>query len=195
MGGLGGPDIYVSHRRDKHDDFGWEPAINLGGGINTSIDEQTPDPFQDENGHKVLYYGAGPIGSGAVDIYVSTLLPNGTYGPGVPVAELNTASVDRQPAIRKDGLEIFFASDRAGTHGALDLWVATRASTSDPWSTPVNLGATVNSTQVEARPAISFDGMTLYFQSTRPGAVGCSSTTGPCVFDLWVTTRSSRRRA
>jgi WD40 repeat protein len=192
-GGFGGHDLYVSHRRDKHDDFGWELPVNLGGAINSNVDDQTPDPFEDEDGNSVLFFGRGPIGSGAVDIYVSTLLPNGTYGPGAPVTELNTASLERQPSIRKDGLEIFFASNRPGSLGAIDLWVATRARTSDPWSPPMNLGATVNSTQVDARPAISFDGMTLYFQSTRPGAVGCTSATGPCVFDLWVTTRTKLR--
>ncbi len=110
------------------------------------------------------------------------------------MAELNTASIERQPSISKNGLEIFFASDRPGTLGTLDLWVATRASTSDPWSTPVNLGATVNSSLIEARPALSFDGTTLYFQSTRAGAVGCTSSTGPCVFDLWVSTRTKLTR-
>jgi hypothetical protein len=85
---------------------------------------------------------------------------------------------------------MFLASDRPGTLGAIDLWVATRAKTSDPWSAPVNLGPVVNTTLIDARPALSFDGTTLYFQSTRPGAVGCTSPTGPCVFDLWVTTRS-----
>jgi Tol biopolymer transport system component len=106
------------------------------------------------------------------------------------VVELNSTSVDRQPAIRRDGLEIFFASDRPGTLGALDLWVSTRMSIADPWSTPVNVGAVVNGTQVDARPALSFDGTTLYFQSTRPGAVGCPSGATSCVFDLWVTTRA-----
>ncbi len=189
-GGSGGHDLYVSRRRDKRDDFGWGPSVNLGGAINSNVDDQTPDPFEDEDGTSVLFFGRGPIGSGAVDIYVSTLQPEGTYGPGVPVTELNSASVERQPSISKSGLEIFFASDRLGTLGALDLWVATRARTSDPWSTPVNLGATVNTTQTDARPAISFDGITLYFQSTRAGAVGCTSSTGPCVFDLWVSTRT-----
>ena len=193
IGGFGGQDIYVSHRRDKHDDFAWELPVNLGGGINTTIDEGTPDPFEDEDGHTVLFYGTGPRGSGNVDISVSSLLPDGTYETGVPVAELNTPSVERQPSIRKDGLEIFFASDRDGPPGNLDLFVATRARTSDPWSTPVNLGPVVNSTLVDARPAISFDGTTLYFQSTRPGAAGCTSSTGPCVFDLWVTTRARLR--
>ena len=193
--GFGGFDLYVSRRRDKRDDFGWEPAVSLGGDINTSEDEATPDPFEDDATSTItLYFGRGPAvstgGAGAVDIYVSTLRADGTYGPGVPVTELNSPSTDRQPAIRRDGLEIFFASDRPGRIGALDLWVATRVTTADAWSTPVNLGPVVNSTQVDARPALSFDGTTLYFQSTRPGAVGCASDATSCVFDLWVTTRS-----
>ncbi|MGH7699602.1 MAG: hypothetical protein ACREMJ_03655, partial [Gemmatimonadales bacterium] len=74
------------------------------------------------------------------------------------------------------------ASDRLGTFGSLDLWLATRASTSDPWSTPANLGPVVNTTVIDARPALSFDGTQLYFQSPRPGGHGS--------FDLYVTTRS-----
>lgn len=195
-GGSGGFDLYVSRRRDKRDDFGWEPAVNLGSAINTTGDEVNADPFEDDaTGTSVLYFASGPAGSGGRDIDMSTLLPDGTYGPGVPVAELNSPSVDRQPAIRRDGLEIFLGSDRLGSLGALDLWVATRATTSDPWSTPVNLGATVNTTSTDARPALSFDGTTLYFQSTRPGAVGCASDAAFCVFDLWVITRSKVKGA
>ena len=190
-GGVGGQDIYVSLRRDKRDDFAWEPAVNLGGGVNTTVDDITPDPFEaDATGGDALYFARGPIASGGTDIYASPLLPDGTYGPGAAVAELNTASIERQPAIRRDGLEIFFASDRDGPPGNLDLFVATRPTSSDHWSTPVNLGPTVNTSLIEARPALSADGTTLYFQSTRPGAVGCTSATGPCVFDIWVTTRS-----
>ena len=85
---------------------------------------------------------------------------------------------------------MFLGSDRPGTLGGIDLWVSTRATTHDPWSTPVDLGPVVNTTLIDARPALSFDGTTLYFQSNRAGAVGCSNPTGPCVFDLWVTTRT-----
>jgi len=40
------------------------------------------------------------------------------------------------------------------------------------WSEPVWLGATVNSSAEDAGPAISKDGLALYFNSTRPGGVG-----------------------
>ena len=74
------------------------------------------------------------------------------------------------------------ATGRPGGVGGQDLWVATRATTADPWSTPVNLGPTVNSTAFDGAPALSFDGTTLYFFSARPGGFGAN--------DLYVTTRT-----
>jgi len=47
---------------------------------------------------------------------------------------------------------------------------ASRDSTWSEWSTPVNLGAGINTSFSEAAPAISEDGLTLYFVSNRPGA-------------------------
>jgi hypothetical protein len=52
------------------------------------------------------------------------------------------------------------------------------------WSTPVNLGPTVNSSFTEQHPAPSPDGLSLYFVSDRPGGMGGT--------DLWVSHRSIR---
>ena len=46
----------------------------------------------------------------------------------------------------------------------------------------MNLGPAVNTNATDVRPALSFDGTTLYFQSNRPGGFGA--------FDLYKTTRS-----
>ena len=81
----------------------------------------------------------------------------------------NSAFVDGQPNVRRDGLELFFFSNRPGTIGMADIYSASRATTSDPWSEPVNLGPNVNSVDAETRPSLSADGVNLYFGSTRPG--------------------------
>src|SRR3989454_139580 len=117
----------------------------------------------------------------------STLFPYTTLfrSPGVDVTELNGPYRDTRTAIRRDGLEMFISSDATGRPGGVggqDLWVATRATTADPWSNPVNLGPTVNSTAFDGAPALSFDGTTLYFFSARPGGFGAN--------DLYVTTRT-----
>ena len=115
---------------------------------------------------------------------MSILGADGNFGAPEIVAELSSVADDQVPAIRRDGLEIFFASNRFGTFGETDIWVATRASTSDPWSTPQNLGPQVNSIHVDAGPDLSFDGTTLYFHTAnREGNIG-----GPR-FDIWSTTR------
>ena len=183
-GGCGGSDLYVSHRHDAKDDFGWEPAVNLGCVVNTPSDELFPTFFEDEAlGTTTLYYASNrPGGRGDLDIYASPRGDeDGAFGPGVLVDELNSSGRDSRTAIRRDGLEILLASDRPGGLGDRDLYVATRANTLDAWSTPVNLGPVVNSAARDGAPALSFDGTTLYFFSRRLGGFGAS--------DLYVTTR------
>jgi Tol biopolymer transport system component len=185
--GIGNGDLYVSRRLNKRDDFGWQPAENLGSGVNTAAAEAFPEFFEnDETGAITLYFQSNrPGGLGATDIYASALQADGTFGPAVLVVELSSPFEDLQPAIRRDGLEMFLASNRPGTLGNVDLWVSTRANTSDPWSTPVNLGPTVNSVFADGGPALSRNGTELYFHSPfRPGNVG-----GP-MFDIWVSTRT-----
>lgn len=168
--GVGGQDLFVSRRRNKRDDLGWQPAVNLGS-INTVANEIAVAYFEDDlTGVTTLYFASNrPGGLGGDDIYASTLLPDDTFGPAVLVAELSSPSADIQPAIRRDGLEIFLSSPRPGTLGGLDLWVSRRASTSEPWSAPVNLGSVVNGVGADARATLSFDATELYFQSNRDG--------------------------
>jgi len=189
-GGFGGSDIYVSRRHNKRDDFDWQPAENLGSGVNTAAQEQQACVFEDdESGVITLYFNSNRSGGlGDFDIYASTLQPDETFGPATLVVELSSPFSDRGPTVRRDGLEIIFASNRPGSigsFGADDLWVSTRASTTDPWSAPVNLGALVNGEATDSAPELSFDGTALYFDSGRAGVspfgIG---------LDLWVTTRS-----
>jgi hypothetical protein len=53
-----------------------------------------------------------------------------------PVAEVNTANFETSAAISADGLTLWFGSDRPNGVGSTDIWVVSRASRSDPWSTP-----------------------------------------------------------
>jgi hypothetical protein len=59
---------------------------------------------------------------------------------------------------------------RPGGCGGPDMWMARRATLSDPWQAPVNLGPMVNGPSADAQPRISADGCTLYFSSNRSGA-------------------------
>jgi OOP family OmpA-OmpF porin len=120
-------------------------------------------------------------GPGLNDIYVSQLLPNGSFGPPSLVAELSSPADDLRPSVRFDGLEVFFFSSRPGSLGS-DLWTATRETVFDFWSNIENLGTVVNSSANDIHPSIAPDRRTLYFASSRPGGFGLQ--------DLYVTTRT-----
>lgn len=74
--------------------------------------------------------------------------------------------------VRPNGLELFLTSNRPGGLGGNDLWVATRATLSEPWSAPVNLGAPINTSAAEIRGATYAEGTRMVFFSNRTGSAG-----------------------
>ena len=177
--GLGDFDIWVAWRAHTHDDFGWQPAVNLGAGVNSAFGDFGPSFFEnDEIGVPLLHFASTrPGGLGSADIYRSALQPTGGFGPAMPVSELNSPQGDFRPTVRADGLELVFDSNRPGPPdvagiGLRDLWVSTRLATWAPWSAPTNLGPVVNSPFNDTVPMLSGDGMTLVMASDRPGGLG-----------------------
>lgn len=190
----GNQDLWISHRKDKRNDLGWTTPLNLGcSTVNSTVAENGPAWFEDEaTGRALLYLSSNRSGGiGYLDIYISEEVgeEKGNFGSPSPVTELNTKGLDYQPVLRKDGLEIFFASNRpsnTANYGLVDLWTSTRDSTLDSWSSPVSLGSVVNSTASDFHPTLSRDGTVLIFASERvPGSVGSA--------DLWMVTRSKLR--
>jgi hypothetical protein len=89
------------------------------------------------------------------------------------------------PTLSRDGLSLYFASDRPGSIGSEDLWVSRRARRGASWGTPVNLGAAINTAFNERSPELSRDGHFLFFATNRPGGSGD--------FDIWVAWRAHTR--
>ena len=190
-GGVGGIDLWVSERADKTDDLGWGEPVNLGPAINSAAADLGPAFFLDRETEQVTmyFYSTRPGGPGLRDIYRSTVDEAGSFTPAVLVAELSTPFEDEQPSVRRDGLEVFFASNRPGSMSTIvtDIWVARRARPSDPWSEPENLGPGINTAGLEARPALSSDGRRLYFFSDGHGGSGAT--------DLLVSSRDLPERS
>ena len=172
-GGFGGSDIWVSWRSHVHDDFDWQQPVNLGATINTAAFEGGAAFFEsDETALPQLYFVSNrPGGAGVQDVYVSTVSA-GWFGASVRVPELSSPQSDLSPGIRHDGLEILIASNRPGTLGLNDLWVATRQTIFDMWSDPVHLGSLVNSASNETFPSLSSDSRTLFFNANRSDSLG-----------------------
>jgi hypothetical protein len=173
-GACGAGDMY---RTRQHPVRGWLTPVNLGcataDGPNFAGGEFSPSVFETDTG-TILYYSSSGADGGDQDIYASRQRADGTFGPGQLVEELSTPANDQMPNVSRDGREVVFASDRAGGAGAMDVWTATRAGTSDAWSAPVNVGPNVNTAAAETRPSLSGDRKRLHF-----GRLG----------DIWVSAR------
>jgi Tol biopolymer transport system component/tetratricopeptide (TPR) repeat protein len=176
-GGRGGYDIWVTTRATTQDP--WGPPGNLGAQINTS---DWDGPWSMSPDGLTLYIEAGPSAEHLCTITRTTRAA--PWGPRVSLGPaVNASSFKSTPIISPDGLELFFSSDRPGGYGD-DIWVSTRATPSDLWGTPENLGPAVNSPAIDAPTWISPDGLTLLFFSTRAGGYG--------TVDTWITTRPSK---
>jgi Tol biopolymer transport system component len=164
-GSCGSGDIYLARFNPAQ---GWGEPENLGCQVNSTAGEAGPSYFETASGAQ-LYFSSTRAGDS--NVYASSQLADGSFGPAVPVASLNTANDDFRPNVRKDGLEVVFDSSRPGGLGGMDIWSSTRDSVEDEWSAPVNL-TTVNSPANETRASLSWDGRTLTFGSNRSGSEG-----------------------
>jgi len=169
----------------------WSTPVELGRPVNTAAEESAPSLSDDG---RSLYFNRNPNlpEDNDEDIYVSQRGgPHEEWGDPAPVVAINTPAFhERNATLSRDGRLLFFSSSRPGGFGGLDLYVSQRVNRRDDqgWSTPVNLGPTVNSTAADVGPAYVEDeaGSTvLYFTSNRPAPAGFGAA------DIYV----SRRRA
>ena len=72
---------------------------------------------------------------------------------------------DSQPTVSADGNTIYFASDRPGGYGGIDIYTTQRDVKTNEWGIPKNAGPKVNTGGDEKTPFIHSDSETLYFSS------------------------------
>lgn len=179
-------DIYVS--RLRFSPLGWTEPLMLpcdaASGINSPFEEFSPSLVQ-ADGRTILFFSSNrETGiAGVHKLYSSELLADGTWTPATPIDKLNSTASDARPNVSRNGREIVFDSNRAGTY---DVYIATRGSLNAEWSSPKRLLSDVNSdTADETRPSLSSDGLRLYFGSTRANAA-----LGGSGADIYVSTRT-----
>ena len=157
-------DIYQSYLQANGT---WSAAKPLGPPIQTKQNEGTQSFSLD--GRYMFFVACNRKESlGGCDIYYSIKDGNKWGAPINPGAPLNTKHWESTPSISSDGRELFFASDRPGGLGGKDIWKCEVSSNADgtlTFSTPVNMGASINTNKDEISPFIHPDNQTLYFSS------------------------------
>ncbi|MDD9934851.1 MAG: hypothetical protein OXT09_14675 [Myxococcales bacterium] len=106
--------------------------------VELSVSAKTDNPSLTEDMLEI--YFTSERNGGPADIFVAERTDRALpFGPAQWVEELSGPGVETSPAVSADGLAIWFASDRIGGQGGLDIWLSMRASRADPWSAPENL--------------------------------------------------------
>ncbi len=142
----------------------WTKRRNAGRPLNTSDNEGAQSLSADG---KTLYFTAcnRQNGFGMCDIFISVRKDNFWSKPFNIGPVINSKYSDKHPSISADGRSLYFASDRPGGKGDLDIWVSEKK-LNGGWTTPVNLGDSINTPGVEQSPFIHPDNQSLYFSST-----------------------------
>jgi peptidoglycan-associated lipoprotein len=123
----------------------------------------------------------GATGQSFTDIFESRLDKKGKWSTPVPVENLNSDSEDGTPCFSADYKEIYFTRCEAGKREKKGCVIMNSKLTGDKWSDPKDIGILPDSL-VAAHPALSADGLTLYFVSDMAGGYGSK--------DIYVVTRS-----
>lgn len=159
--------IYITTRIEEGT---WGPPSELSGTINTTNNEGTCTVSAD--GRMLVFTACNRFdGYGNCDLYFSQKKDENWSVPQNLGASVNTRYWESQPSLSADGKVLYFASDRPGGVGQRDIWKTERIGTSK-WSTPVNLGNSINSTNQEEAPFIHANGNTLFFSSNRSPGMG-----------------------
>jgi outer membrane protein OmpA-like peptidoglycan-associated protein/tetratricopeptide (TPR) repeat protein len=151
-------DILVSHKVDGK----WQKAVDVSE-LNTP-DNEGAMCIAPDGSYMILTACNRPDGLGSCDLYIS-FYKNNTWSKPVNMGEpVNSRNFETQPTISFDGRTIYFASQRPGGFGGIDIYSSTR---DDSWnfSKPVNLGPAINTPENEQSPFIHPDDQTLYFCS------------------------------
>jgi Tol biopolymer transport system component len=170
--GSQGGDIWVTERPAVDAPFAMPE--NLGPGVNGPANEGAPSLSGDE---LVIVFDRDDGG-----IWTATRAAiDSAFGTAERLGESVNAPFAGFPALSADGLTLYFASERPGGHGGMDLWLATRGGAVEPFGDAENLGPSINGPTNDAMATISADALTITFASTREGGIGD--------WDLWMANR------
>lgn len=152
-------DFYISTKVNDQ----WSKAEPMGPPLNTHGNEGAQCISPDG---QYIYFTAcnRDDGKGSCDIYFSKKNGNTWTTPANLGAPVNTAAWETQPSISSDGRTLYFASNREGGKGGIDIW-KTYLNDNGEYETPINLGDSINTRYDEMSPFIHPDNQTLYFSS------------------------------
>lgn len=145
----------------------WQPAVQIP--ISSYDDENvvgiTPD------GNKMLVYANGDYAANDIKQYTRKGVKFTKSQASDLPADMNTDDIEMGACYTPDGNTIYFASNRPGGRGGLDLYVSHKG-IDGKWGPSENMGTDINTEYDENFPTLSPDGKAFYFASKGHDGIG-----------------------
>ncbi len=154
-------EVYVSYNKAG----AWSNPV----AIPISTDKNVGTAGISPDGQKMLIFIGGTTDPGS--LYQITKDGEGWSKPSLLAGSINSPALETTCSITPDGKTIYFASNRNGGKGGLDIW-KTELKADGKWSAPLNLGPEINSPANEDAPFIHPDQKTLFFTSDGHNTMG-----------------------
>jgi len=170
----GDGNIYIS----KLEGDNWDAPYKIdAGNINSTSWE--PSACISADGNTMYFVSNRPGGFGGRDIYQCHRLQdrmevNGRVNWSEPEnlgPTINTPYDEDAPFIHPDGTTLFFSSTGHNSMGGFDVFYSTRVANT-VWTTPINMGYPINTTDDDIYFVTSSDGRRAYYASFRPEGKG-----------------------
>ncbi len=145
----------------------WESALPIP--INTFDNEEVVGI--QSNGEKILIYANGDNATHDIKMANRKGIKFTDVSSSELPFDLNTDGVEMGACLSPDGNTIYFASNRRGGRGGLDIYFA-KKDVSGQWKAVENLGSMINTEYDENFPSLSADGRKLYFASKGHPGIG-----------------------
>lgn len=153
-------DLVISR---KNENGAWQEPETFSENINSENNEGTCTLSAD--GRSLIFTSCyGREGYGSCDLFISYKTGDSWSVPENLGSVVNGPSWESQPSLSADGRILYFVSNRPGGVGNRDIWVTTRDE-NDAWTTPRNLGPSINTRYEDVSPFIHPNNTTLYYAS------------------------------
>lgn len=164
--------IFISQKQDSI----WNESVRM----NFSDDEEVNIGTMclSADGKLLFFTACGRSdGRGSCDIFYARKVNNHWSKPFNAGFAINSNYWEAQPSVSSDDRFLFFASNRPGGLGGMDIWcseITTMTNDALNFSVPINIGRAINSREDDFSPFIHADGSTLYFSSKGKFGMGGS---------------------
>lgn len=143
--------------------WGEPEVLKLGGGFMAGTAGLSADGQQ-----MIIYLSGGSQGGG---LYMMWRKGDSWGAPQELVGDINSRFQESTASITPDGRTIYFASNRPGGSGGMDIY-RSELQDNGSWGRAENLGPEINTAADEDAPFIHPDGRTLFFTSNGHNSIG-----------------------